>query len=204
MITACLKALLFTRLIDEVMKTTFKSFRLLPALLTGMVMLASIVFTAGAQATYEYIAPRTAMPDIPPGFTGVGPVVSGSVDYSSIPSKARKFLQKHCDGHAVVRCEKKFTSGDFTLSLADGIDMEFDSKGRLIEISAPANYSLSPTLLKAVVPGKLFNLLDHNGFKSSVTAVHHDNAGYRINVSDPVFDQVCYDPSGVLTLIVDK
>lgn len=152
----------------------------------------------------EYIAPRAVVPDVPPGYTGVGPVVAGSVDYSSIPSKARKFLEKHCDGHAVVRCQKEYTSGDFELELADGIEMEFDSKGNIVEIEAPDNYSLSPALLKAVVPGKLYNLLDHNGFKSCVEAVHHDNKGYRLDVADPVFDQVCYDPSGVLTLIVDK
>lgn len=172
-------------------------------------MMTAVVITctalpSEAQNVYEYIAPRTGVPELPPGYSGVGPVVSGSVDYSSIPSKARKFLQKHCDGHAVVKCDKQFTSGDFEIALADGIEMEFDAKGNLMDISAPDNYSLSPALLKAVVPGKLYNLLDHNGFKSCVEAVHHDKAGYRLEVADPVFDQVCYDPSGVLTLIVDK
>ncbi|MDE5941575.1 MAG: hypothetical protein K2H14_05630 [Muribaculaceae bacterium] len=176
-------------------------FKILPVAVLFMVM---SVLTASGQTSYEYIAPRTALPDVPPGYTGIGPVVSGSIDYSSLPSKARKFLQKHCDGHALVRCEKEYTSGDYKLSLADGIDMEFDSKGRLIDIEAPESYSLAPMLLKAVVPGKLYNLLDHNGFKSSVEAVHHDSSGYRLDIADPVFSQVCYDPSGVLTLIVDK
>lgn len=162
------------------------------------------VFEASGQARYECLAPRTSIPDVPPGYIGVGPVVSGSIDYESLPSKARKFLQKYCDGHAITRCEKEFTSGDFNLTLADGIDMVFDSKGRLIDIEAPESYSLAPVLLKAVVPGKLYNLLDHNGFKSCVERVHHDSMGYRLEVADPVFGQVCYDPSGVLMLIVDK
>lgn len=157
-----------------------------------------------ASRVVECFAPQNAVPDVPPGFAGVGPVVSGSVDYDAIPSKARKFLQKHCDGHAVVSCQKEYTSGDFSLELADGIKMVFDSKGNLVDIEAPENYSLSPSLLKAVVPGKLYNLLDHNGFKSSVESVSHDGKGYRMEVSDPVFNQICYDPSGVLTLIVDK
>ncbi len=139
-----------------------------------------------------------------PGFSGVGPVVSGSVDFSKIPSNARKFLQKHCDGHAVVKCDKTYSTGDFSLALADGIEMEFDAKGNLTEISAPENYSLAPTLLKAVIPGKLYKLLDHNGFKACVEGVCHDKSGYSLRVADPVFDQVRYDPSGVLTLIVDK
>lgn len=173
--------------------------------------LGSWSFSASGENAHEdavrqvgYVTPGSAVPDLPPGFTGVGPVVSGSVDFDAIPSKARKFLQKHCDGHAVVSCRKEFTSGAYGIELADGITMEFDAKGNLIDIQAPDNYSLSPALLKAVVPGKLFNLLDHNGFKSSVEAVHHDNKSYRLEVSDPVFNQICYDPSGVLTLIVDK
>lgn len=137
------------------------------------------------------------------GFMGVGPVVSGSVDYEALPSKARKFLEKHCDGHAVVKCDKEFTSGEFGIQLADGIEFEFDSKGNVIETEAPEGYSLSLPLLKAVVPGKLYNLLIHNGFQDCVEAVHRDRSGYRITVSDPVFKAVTFDPSGVLTLVVN-
>ena len=99
----------------------------------------------------------------------------------------------------MVRCEKNYISGTFSLSLADGIDMEFDAKGNLTSISAPANYSLSPTLLKAIVPGKLYNLLVHNGFKSSIESVSRSKNGYRLYTADPVFEEVCYDSSGVLT-----
>ena len=139
--------------------------RLMMALPVAAVLCLSVV-TATGQTRYEYLAPRTSLPDVPPGYAGVGPVVSGGVDYEALPSKARKFLQKYCDGHAITRCEKEFTSGDFNLMLADGIEMVFDSKGNLIDIEAPESYSLAPGLLKAVVPGKLYNLLDHNGFKS--------------------------------------
>lgn len=104
----------------------------------------------------------------------------------------------------MVRCEKNYISGSFSLSLADGIDMDFDAKGNLTSISAPANYSLSPTLLKAIVPGKLYNLLVHNGFKSSIESVSRSKNGYRLYTADPVFEEVCYDSSGVLTLIVDR
>lgn len=152
---------------------------------------------------YKLEQQRNGLPEVPAGFTGIGPVVSGSVDYEALPSKARKFLEKHCDGHAVVKCEKEFTSGEFDIQLADGIEFEFDSKGNVIETEAPEGYSLSLPLLKAVVPGKLYNLLIHNGFQECVEAVHRDRSGYRITVSDPVFKAVTFDPSGVLTLVVN-
>ena len=153
--------------------------------------------------TYNYSKPHAQLPGIPAGFTGVGPAVSGTVSYEALPPKARKFLERHCNGHAVVKCEKTFTSGEFTIQLADGIMFDFDSKGNVIETEAPNGYSLSSPLLKAVVPGKLYRLLIHNGFEQSVEAVRRDRSGYRINVSDPVFKTVAFDPSGVLTLVVN-
>lgn len=174
----------------------------------------SIIFAGfGAQSLYaeaspkeekvNYTGQRTPIADIADTFTGVGPVVSGTVDYQALPSKARKFLEKYCDGHAVVKCQKFFTSGEYKIQLADGIEFEFDAKGNVIETDAPDGYSLSSPLLKAVVPGKLYRLLIHNGFEQSVEAVHRDRSGYRIDVSDPVFKAVAFDPSGVLTLVVN-
>ena len=83
-------------------------------------------------------------------FAGVGPAVAGSVDYSKLPSKARKFLERYCDGHAIVRCDKTYASSTYTVGLANGILMTFDSKGAITDITAPENYSLSSYLLKAV------------------------------------------------------
>lgn len=153
--------------------------------------------------TPAYTSQRNGLPEIPAGYTGVGPVVSGSVDYQALPSKARKFLEKHCDGHAVVKCNKEYTSGEYDIQLADGLEFEFDAKGNVIETEAPDGYSISQPLLKAVVPGKLYNLLIHNGFQQSVEAVHRNRSGYRVDVSDPVFKAVTFDPSGVLTLVVN-
>lgn len=76
-------------------------------------------------------------------FAGVGPAVAGSVDYSKLPSKARKFLERYCDGHAIVRCDKTYASSTYTVGLANGILMTFDSKGAITDITAPENYSLS-------------------------------------------------------------
>lgn len=146
----------------------------------------------------------TAMPETPAGFTGIGPVVAGSVSYDDMPSKARKFLERNCDGHAVVKLDKEFASDTYDVRLADGIDLRFDAKGNVVNIAAPEGYCLAPNLLKAVVPGKLYQLLDHNGFSESVSAVNRDRLGYRLDITDPIFEQVCYDTSGVLTMIADK
>jgi len=137
------------------------------------------------------------------GFSGSA--VSGNVDYSKLPSKARKFLERYCDGHAVVQCEKVYEQGCFNLRLADGIRMSFDSKGGIMSISAPDNYSLSPYLLKAVLPGKLYNLLENNGFRESVEAVREEeHRYYRLAIADPVIHEICFDRSGILTLITER
>ena len=65
---------------------------LMMALPVAAVLCLSVV-TATGQTRYEYLAPRTSLPDVPPGYAGVGPVVSGGVDYEALPSKARKFYR---------------------------------------------------------------------------------------------------------------
>ena len=102
-----------------------------------MLLGAAVVLSAGQIAMASPDAgpdkastadPSAAM-QVPPGYTGIGPVEQGSVLFDNIPAKSRKFLQKNCDGHAIVKCDKQFASGDYEISLADGIDMEFDAKG---------------------------------------------------------------------------
>ena len=166
-------------------------------MLLGVAVLAGASFVAVAQGDMP-------VAQTPPGFTGIGPVVSGSTSYDQIPKKARKFLEKNCDGHAIVKCERGYLSGQYEVSLADGIDMSFDVKGNLVDIEAPDGYSLSPSLLHAVVPGKLYNLLVNNGFSESVEGVVHRGKAYKLRISDPVFNRVHYDSSGVLTLVVEK
>lgn len=174
------------------------------------VAVAALVASASAPTalaegggSFDGIVPPAGLPALPPGFGGIGPVVSGSVEYSAIPKKARRFLERHCNGQAVTRCEKEFASGNFLLSLGDGIDMTFNPKGELVAISAPDHYSLSPWLLKAVVPGKLFKLLDAKGFKSAVEAVKHSAEGYSMEVADPVFNHLNYSPKGEFTMSVN-
>lgn len=164
----------------------------------------SSVTTTSAVPTEKATYDPNVGPQVPPGYMGIGPVVSGSVDYSKVPEKARKFLSKHCDGHAVVLCEKSFLKNTYDVGLADGIVMRFNAKGDLIHIKAPANYTLSPALLKAVVPGKLYHLLNHNGFDSAIESVDRLKGGYSLEVADPVFEKVLYGNSGVLTLVVEK
>ena len=189
------------------MKTTISKGKIFSAIFS-ILLLAGLTLPQSLRAEgtnkYKYEPQRSGEPEVPAGFVGIGPVVAGSVNYDALPSKARKFLEKYCDGHAVVRCEKRFTSGEYDIQLADGIEFEFDSKGNVIETEAPEGYSLSLPLLKAVVPGKLYNLLIHYGFQGSVEAVHRNRSGYTIDVSDPVFKAVTFEPSGVLTLVVDE
>lgn len=183
----------------------FAADRLRTILGLSVIALAPLFATAAPDIdTHDSIVPEKPLPETTVGFAGIGPVVAGSVTYRDLPSKAQKFLERNCDGHAVVKLDKQYASGSYNLLLADGIDINFDAKGNVMAIEAPEGYCLAPNLLKAVIPGKLFHLLDHNGFKESVSAMHRDRAGYRLDIADPVFDQISYQTSGILTMIAQK
>ena len=97
------------------MKTTISKGKIFSAIFS-ILLLAGLTLPQSLRAEgtnkYKYEPQRSGEPEVPAGFVGIGPVVAGSVNYDALPSKARKFLEKYCDGHAVVRCEKRFTSGE--------------------------------------------------------------------------------------------
>lgn len=66
--------------------------RLRSLLGAAAIFLAAICASAAPDGDQAVTPAPAAMPETPMGFTGVGPVISGSVSYDDMPSKARKFL----------------------------------------------------------------------------------------------------------------
>jgi len=185
----------------EAMKKTIETVNCIKAVASILVIAFFAQFNANAQttkATYEYIAPRTGMSEIPPGFSGVGPVISGSVDYSSLPSKARKFLQKHCDGHAVVKCEKEFTSGDFKITLADGIDMAART-GIGQDIEKLGSVSISPENERYVIEN---NILYSKDRKTLEKVFYHINGEFIVEPNVEKISENAFQGQGKMTNIV--
>ena len=84
-----------------------------------------------------------------------GIVMAGSENYSGMPKGARRFIDKHFKGVGVKSCERYFAKGTYEVELANGVDIEFDSNGKVKEIDVPKGALLSIDIVKELLPGKL-------------------------------------------------
>lgn len=129
------------------------------------------------------------------------PAVAGNVNISSLPVSAKKFIVKHFNGIAITECEKGFLSGKFDVELADDTDMEFDSKGNIIEIDAGNRAVLSASLLKDILPAKAYTELEKRGELNIVESVKRISRGYKVELEKSGPDEIIFSPDGTFLSI---
>lgn len=144
----------------------------------------------------------TAQP--PRIYTGIGPIVSASKPASELPSKAKKFITKHFRDVPVSRTEVDFANGDIEVTLANGVELEFTSKGALVEIEAPDNYMLNESVVKAVLPRSTFKDLRERGMSNMVEGIKHDRYGYKVELNDRVYEEARYGEDGQLVAFYEE
>ena len=145
---------------------------------------------------------QTVVPDhyIPVG--GVGPAIAGSVDTSSLPSKALKLIEK--TGQTVVSCEREYASGSFDVKLNGGIEIEFDAKGNVTEIDAPDHCVLGADFIREVVPGHLYDNLGKLKMCDSVSSIEAERDGYEVEFEGIPYEKAVFNHKGDLVALYYK
>lgn len=123
---------------------------------------------------------------------GPGIVMSASQNASSLPKDAQDFIKKHFDGVSIVKCEQYFAKGKYEVELANGVDIDFDTKGKVLEIDAPDGSLLPSSLIKEVLPHKAFSRLQESGLDAQVESIEFNKRGKAIEVELSVPDPDCY------------
>ena len=85
--------------------------------------------------------------------------MAGSQNYSQLPEKARAFIAKHFKDIGIRKCEKYFAKGKYEVELSNGVDLEFNTDGNLIEIDAPGDMMLPVAVVKICFLRKHMNVL---------------------------------------------
>lgn len=129
------------------------------------------------------------------------PVVAGSVNVSALPDAAKSFINKHYKGVAVIECEKGFLSGKYDVELADDTDIDFDSKGNVIDIDAGGNNVLSLAVLKDILPSKAISELEKRGQINIVESVKRTGRGYKVELRKADPDEVSFAADGTFISI---
>lgn len=133
-----------------------------------------------------------------------GIVMAGSADYSQLPEKAQSFIKKHFKNVGVRTCEKYFAKGKYEVELQNGVDLEFNTKGELIEIDAPGNSLLPSTVVKDVMPKKAYERLVKDGFADNVESIELNRGKvYEVDLNIQGPDTYVFDLDGVFLAIED-
>ncbi len=151
----------------------------------------AMVAGAGLSVSAQDVVPQKYIP-----VGGVGPAVAGSTSASSLPKKAQKFVEKL--GQQVVSCEREYSSGEYDVKFDTGLEVDFDSKGEVVEIDAPGNGVLGADLIKEMVPGHLYGNLQDLNLENAVTSIESKKDGFKVEFVGSVYEEAFFSPSGDL------
>ncbi|MCM1029052.1 MAG: PepSY-like domain-containing protein [Pseudoflavonifractor sp.] len=156
-------------------------------------MAAIAVISAPAIEAQSVVPPQGALP-LP---TGVGPAVSGSVTTGRLPKKATDFLAKQFSTTAIVAVDEDFDDQTFEVDLADGTDVEFDSRGEWTEVDAGRG-CLPAATVKALLPSRAYSELSRLGYTSAIETVKRSARYYKVELRSPDIDDLRFDRDGKL------
>ena len=140
--------------------------------------------------------PALASAQVPPTGGNPGIVVAGSVNDSAIPQSAKDFMNKYYPGVSISRVEKNYLPAEYDVRLANGVEIEFNAKGRLKSIEAPAGTVLPDNVVKGILPAKSYKHLSDMGFAGYVDEISVDRRGYEVSLLLENPDEVVYTVTG--------
>lgn len=133
-----------------------------------------------------------------------GIVVAASQNAGNLPDKAKKFIDKHFKDVTIVKCEQYFAKGKYEVELANGVDIEFNTKGDVVEIDAPDNAYLAPSLAKELLHDSAFARLEKDGRIDRIESIEFKKGrAVEVEVDMPGPDTYVFDIQGVFISIQD-
>ena len=161
---------------------------LLTSLLLGIAAIA---------APLAVSAQQNVVPDRPINIGGVGPAMSENV--KMIPINGIRFIVEYYPDDGIVSMEKEFASNTYDVKLTNGTEIEFNSKGNVIEIDAADNSTIPLDVLQAVLPANTYQALQNDGIASNVESIEMTKGGYQIETNIPEDVEYFYEFEEVIT-----
>lgn len=137
-------------------------------------------------------------------YGGPGIAMSGSATQAQLPAKAKNFINKHYKGVEIKKCEQYYAKGKYEVELVTGVDLEFNSKGDIVEIDAPGNSVLPKYVLKDLLPRKAYSRLEKDGYINYVDSIEFKKGkAIEVGLEIPGPDTYVFDIDGVFLAIQD-
>lgn len=163
-----------------------------------------ILIAAMAMMSPLILPAQSTQPQPPVLWEGVGPVIAGSVDLSQLPKEAREFLKKLFKDKTVTKCELEFTDRSYDIDLADGTDIEFDSKGQWTEVDAGNRRVLPMDLVRHLIPDMARKEIERRELAGRIETIKRSTRGYKVEFRGTDIDDIRFDSHGrVLKINLD-
>lgn len=147
---------------------------ILTSLFIGLATLTS-PFIANAQ--------QNVVPEKPINIGGVGPAMSESV--KMIPIEGIRFIVENYPDEGIVSMDKEFATNTYDVKLTNGTEIEFNSKGNVVEIDAEGYNAIPAEVIKAMVPSTTYQAMQKDGIVSNIESIEKNNSGYKIETNLP-------------------
>lgn len=126
-----------------------------------------------------------------------GIVVSGSQEPVQLPRKASSFIDKHYKDVGIRSCEKNFVKNEYDVTLSNGVEIEFNEHGDILEIDASDRSLLPPAIVKDVIPDRAYHRLAKAGYEKKVESIDlTKDKNYEIDLYIAGPDTFIFDHSG--------
>lgn len=143
------------------------------------------LFIGLATLTAPFIAnaQQNVVPNKPIRIGGVGPAMSESV--KMIPIDGIRFIVENYPDEGIVSMDKEFDTNTYDVKLTNGTEIEFNSKGNVVEIDAEGDNAIPAEVIKAIVPSTTYQAMQKDGIVSNIESIEKNNSGYKIETNLP-------------------
>lgn len=148
-------------------------------------LLTSLFLGIAALAAPVFASAQSVVPSKPIYTGGVGPAVSGSAAVQMIPIDGIRFIVENYPDEGIVSMDKEFASNTYDVTLTNGTELEFNSKGQVIEIDAADNTDIPESVIQAMLPAKAYNALKDYGIAANIESIEVVKNGYKIDMNLP-------------------
>ncbi len=113
----------------------------------------------------------------------IGPVVSVSEVYETLPNDIKNFLGTYFPDAATRNIELKTMQNVYEIELNNGYDLEFLTSGHWTEIDAPDKAVISQNIIQGVLPGKSYDHLEKEKVLNQIDELEFNpNYGYKVSI----------------------
>jgi hypothetical protein len=112
----------------------------------------------------------------------------------NLPASANAFIKEHFPNEKIVN--NKMDDGKHKVYLSSGYELEFSSKGEMLEVEGKGN-----KIPNTIIPANIFNYININYSGQNVTEIEKEDYGYEIKLSNGT--ELKFDKAGKFMKIDD-